>query len=54
MQPVLHAILTRMIRRGALTVLYPDGERRTYRGATEGPEAAVALRTPQRPSAGWC
>jgi cyclopropane-fatty-acyl-phospholipid synthase len=42
---VLHAILTRVIRRGALTVRYPGGAVRRYGGAEPGPEAAMEIRT---------
>ncbi|WP_419899775.1 cyclopropane-fatty-acyl-phospholipid synthase family protein [Roseomonas sp. USHLN139] len=40
-------ILSRMIRRGTLTVRYPDGTRRVYRGATDGPAAGLDIRTPR-------
>ena len=43
--PVLHAILRRMVRQGALTVRYPDGAERRYGGTAPGPEAAMALHT---------
>ena len=44
---LLHAILTRMVRHGALAVRYPDGAVRRYGGARPGPEAAVEIRTPR-------
>lgn len=44
---LLHAILTRMIRQGSLAVRYPDGTQRLYRGAADGPHAAMALTTPR-------
>jgi len=37
-------ILSRMIRRGTLTVRFPNGTTRTYRG-TDGPTAGIELRT---------
>ena len=43
---MLHAILSRLIRRGTLTVRYPGGAVRRYGGAEPGPEAAMAVRTP--------
>ncbi len=42
---LFHAILSRLIRRGALTVRYPDGTVRRYSGAEPGPEAAMEIRT---------
>ena len=42
---MLHAILSRLIRRGALTVRFPGGAVRRYGGAEPGPEAAMEIRT---------
>ncbi|MFT8246409.1 class I SAM-dependent methyltransferase [Roseomonas sp. BN140053] len=42
---LLHAVLSRMIRHGSLTVLYPDGTRRLIQGASPGPDAGMAIRT---------
>ncbi len=41
---MLDAILKRLIKRGSLTVLYPNGAIRHYRG-TPGPHAAFTIRT---------
>ena len=41
---LLHAILTRLIRHGRLTVRFPDGQERRYEGGP-GPEAAMAIAT---------
>lgn len=43
---VFHAILSRLIRHGALTVHFPDGAPRRY-GGGPGPEAAMEIRTPR-------
>lgn len=43
--PLLHTLLARLVRIGALTVRYPDGQERHYRGERAGPEAAMALRS---------
>jgi cyclopropane-fatty-acyl-phospholipid synthase len=40
---LFHAILSRLIRRGTLTVRYPDGTTRRYGGAEPGPEAAMEI-----------
>jgi cyclopropane-fatty-acyl-phospholipid synthase len=42
---LFHAILSRLIRHGTLTVRYPDGTVRRYAGAAPGPEAAMEIRT---------
>ncbi len=42
---LFHAILSRLIRKGTLTVRYPDGTLRRYRGGAEGPVAAMEIRT---------
>jgi cyclopropane-fatty-acyl-phospholipid synthase len=44
---VLHTILSRLVRHGALTVRYPDGAVRRYGGAEPGPAAAMEIRTPR-------
>lgn len=41
---VLHAILSRFVRQGRLSVRYPDGTLRHY-GGGEGPEAGMHIRT---------
>jgi cyclopropane-fatty-acyl-phospholipid synthase len=43
--PLLHPVLARLIRIGALTVRYPDGQERHYRGERDGPEAAMAIQS---------
>jgi cyclopropane-fatty-acyl-phospholipid synthase len=42
---LLHAILFRLIRQGALTVIFPGGAVRRYGGAEPGPKAAMQIRT---------
>ncbi len=42
---MFHAILSRLIRQGTLTVRYPDGAVRRYGGAESGPQAAMEIRT---------
>ena len=44
---MLHAILSRLIRQGTLTVRYPDGAVRRYAGGAAGPEAGMEIRTPR-------
>jgi len=46
MQIVLDAILRRLIAIGRLTVIWPDGSRKTYAG-DDGPNAAMRLRNPR-------
>src|SRR5271157_5957497 len=46
MQIVLDAILRRLIVIGRLTVIWPDGSRKTYAG-DDGPNAAMRLRNPR-------
>lgn len=43
----LHAIMRRMITRGALTLRYPDGSECLYRGDLPGPEGGMALANPR-------
>jgi cyclopropane-fatty-acyl-phospholipid synthase len=43
---LLHFALGRLIRHGQLSVRYPDGERRVYRGG-DGPSAGLNIRTPR-------
>lgn len=40
-------VLSRMIRRGTLTVRYPDGQSRIYQGSADGPSAGFEIRTPR-------
>lgn len=45
----LHRFLTELIREGQLTLTYPDGQVRQYRGAAPGPRIAIALQDPSMP-----
>ena len=42
---LLHAVLTRLVRHGTLTVRFPGGEERRYAGDRPGPEAGMAILT---------
>ncbi|WP_272010299.1 SAM-dependent methyltransferase [Roseovarius sp. ZX-A-9] len=46
---ILHRFLTHLIRRGELSVTYPDGTQRIYGDATGGQRAAVSLHDPSLP-----
>ena len=44
---LIDSILTRLIRQGRLTLRHPDGTRHVIQGSAPGPEAALAINTPE-------
>ena len=44
---LIDSIFARLIRQGRLTLRHPDGTRRVIGGSAPGPEAALAINTPE-------